>query len=270
MGLRSLKWGETIPSSGVERYRGSKNVNDIVAIPIMNVQGAHINYLEGLGYFYNLPGSIMSKVVPKLPSTKYIVPIVQYTSRDGINDYGAPVTMKYLSLNPDGYESDLMLKQEIEVKKGSSLDKMDLLITCTDDQYQKLTFQVLGPSVWRMDKAIAAEVKKLYREYVATVEQSVARVFKSEAEFIQAYEQSIGPISAALAEAETESEQESEQEALPEAETVDANASLQEARKEADALPEAVQTQVEETTEKREKEEKDLGDEKSFEELLAE
>ena len=144
MPLNSLRFGEIVKSLAIEKYRGSKGAKDIVSVLSLDIGSAHMHFADGVGYFYCFSGICCQLL--DLARTYYIVPIIQYTARD-INDYGLPVQVKYLSLSPSAYESDLLLKQSIAQKTGTSIDKQDMLITCTDESYQKLVFQTLGPCI---------------------------------------------------------------------------------------------------------------------------
>ena len=124
-----------------------------------------------------------------MPATKYIVPVVHYT-RTSRDSYGLPVSVKYLTLGREMYESGLMTKQQIleDQGHGKNLNDVDLMVTCTDEQYQRLTVDVLNQSArWRDDKAIHAEVQKQYREYVSLIGLSVAREITAE-QFLAQYE----------------------------------------------------------------------------------
>ena len=95
----------------------------------------------------------------------------------GDGQYGAPLSVKYLSAPKDLYDN-LILKQNILQKKHGpkiTISQVDLFVTCMDTDYQKLNFEIADKCQWRQSKELVEEVKGLYEEYKSLIESSVAR-----------------------------------------------------------------------------------------------
>ena len=184
MALTGLKFGARVKSKAVERYKGAKGVSDVIAILSLDIASAHVHYGEGVGYFYCFGGVCCEAL--GLPATKYIIPVAHYTRRSR-DDWGGPVTVKYLSLGTEMYESGLVAKNDILNRDGKQLTDVDLQVTCTDEQYQRISFDVLCDAKWRADTSLVPAVQRLYTEYQSLIGLSVAREITPE-HFLAQYE----------------------------------------------------------------------------------
>lgn len=169
--FQQIELGTTLKPIAIERYKASENHQDVIAVVSRKIGGVQMHYREGIGFFYCFGGQCCEDL--GLAQVRYILPVLVYSGLRDIRrrDYGLPVTMKYMALGRDAYESQILTKEQI----NSNLHGQDLLVTCTDEQYQKLTFDVVGPNKWRGDELIKKEVQTLWAEYQRLIGMSVAR-----------------------------------------------------------------------------------------------
>jgi hypothetical protein len=179
-GLMRIKLGDTIKPIAVERYKASKAANDVICVLTADISAAHLHFVKGIGGFYCFGGACCK--FEGLPSIRYIVPILKYTMTDQRNFvYGAPVFVQYLSAAKERYE-EILRKNKI----NGDITSVDMLVSCQDEIYQKLSLEVLSKAAWKEDASLAPEVKTQYAEYNNLIEQSVARVI-DEPTFLKLY-----------------------------------------------------------------------------------
>lgn len=169
--FQPLELGSALKPIAIERYKASEHHEDVIAVVSRKIAGVHMHYREGIGFFYCFGGKCCEDL--SLPQVRYVLPVLVYSTQDvTTRSYGLPITMKYLILGRDAYESQILTKERI----NSNLHVQDLLVTCTDEGYQKLSFDIVGPAKWRDPKnGMTDLVKSLWAEYQRLIAMSVAR-----------------------------------------------------------------------------------------------
>lgn len=172
MGLKPINFGDEVRSIAIEKFRAAKGVNDIIAIPMRSIDVAYIHYHPNMGYFYCFQGECCQSF--GLPSMRYILPMVQYTPAGpgDFRSYGEPLLVKYLAMGKDSYQA-MKLKDQVT----GNITTKDLLVSCSDETYQKLTFEVLGEAKWLSDPAMREKVVKMAQVYKSLVGLSVAKSY---------------------------------------------------------------------------------------------
>lgn len=173
--FQPINLGDTVRPIAIEKFKGAKGSTEVVSVLSRKINAATVHYALGAGYFFCFKGACCQNL--GLPQIRYIVPILVYNVVKFPREYGAPLLVKYLSLGKDAYESDLLVKEQI----SGDVTKIDLAITCTDEKYQKLKFDHIGPARWRTDKDMVALTTTLFKEYQALIGLSVARSIDEEA-----------------------------------------------------------------------------------------
>jgi len=175
MSLTDLTFGDKVKPVAIERFKGEEGTPDVIGLMSSKIKASFTHYDPRTGYFYCFKGECCQNL--GLPSVRYILPVVQYTLLGKANDlanldYGAPITLKYLSLGKESYE-----KLKVKWDLNGDLTHKDLLVICDDAGYQKLSFEVLQAkeSKWRSDPALLQQVKELANDYKLLIDLSVAR-----------------------------------------------------------------------------------------------
>lgn len=171
--------GLTVSRFPVERIKFSKGQRSCISILSDQVIVAKTHYDEDRGSFLCFGGACCDH---DLARVRYVYPIVQYVVNPkgapiaNIDDKGKPqhplyeVSNKCLVIGQETYES-LLAVQEM---KGS-LTKFDFLVSCTDDQYQKITLQEAGEARYKKDKKLVADIQEFWKQNGKNILKSVAR-----------------------------------------------------------------------------------------------
>lgn len=113
-----------------------------------------------------------------LPAVRYVFPVIQYTAdaRTG-KIIAREMMLKLLAVGGERFE-DLKTIQGIV----GDITKIDLLVTCTDDKYQKVTFQQAGEAYWKrlpMARELAERwVANKTRAYMAIAKSITAQQYR--------------------------------------------------------------------------------------------
>lgn len=175
MGLVKIKLGEKVVPVKIERFRGSKGKTEVICLLSSDITAANTHYVDGIGHFHCFQGSCCQD--NGLPNTRYILPIVRYTITNPQSmEYGAPVMVEYLPLGKESYEADFLVKHAIKARSGRSVSEFDIMVSCTDEAYQKLKFEFLDDRQWPKVPAVAEVVKACWRKYQSLIEMSIGRV----------------------------------------------------------------------------------------------
>lgn len=164
--------GLTVNRFPVERAKFTKDSRALINIVTDKVVAIKTHYREGLGNYLCFGGECCD--YDGLARVKYLFPINVYDT----NKKGKPISpelqQRVLSVGADQYE-DILAIQEL----NGSISNLDILVSCKDEQYQKLSFQVAGAarcstnSKW---KASNAEANKFWSENYKHIVKSSARV----------------------------------------------------------------------------------------------
>lgn len=131
--------GLTVSRVPVERAKFTKDSRALINIVVSKVIAVKLHYREGLGSYLCFGGECCE--YDGLAKVKYLFPINVYDT----NKKGKPVSpelqQRVLAIGADQYE-DLMTIQEL----NGDIADLDILVSCKDEQYQKLSFQTAGPA----------------------------------------------------------------------------------------------------------------------------
>jgi hypothetical protein len=95
-----------------------------------------------------------------LPNARYLFPVVEYSTNNDGEIAGKKLFLRMLALGDDAYKTIVTINTGAKSQGG--IDHVDLLVTCTDDKYQKMTFVPCGEAAWRTNENIA---KKLIEQW---------------------------------------------------------------------------------------------------------
>ncbi len=151
MGISAGDIGVKISKVPIERYKASTSKVDRISFITKRVIPVKFHFVEGVGSIICFKGRCCD--VAGVPSVRYLFPIAVYqTDADG-NVSGKNIELKILSAGEDLYKSIITINKGTAQYGG--IDHADLLVTCTDDQFQKISLTFAGPAIWRQYRQIA-------------------------------------------------------------------------------------------------------------------
>jgi hypothetical protein len=106
---------------------------------------------------------------------RYLYPILQYSTDNEGNVISKKVDLKILCAGDDLNKSIITLSKGY-VQNLGGIDHVDLLVTCNDDKYQKLTLSPIGGASWRNVPAIVQMVTERWNEDGKNAYLAVARI----------------------------------------------------------------------------------------------
>ena len=96
-----------------------------------------------------------------LPSVKYIFPILHYDGTDKIGKLiSSEFSVKIMALSSEVYKELLTL-----VENKGNLSQFDLIATCSDEKWQKVSFIEVGKARWRSSDKVRAAVDETLRRH---------------------------------------------------------------------------------------------------------
>lgn len=161
----------------VERAKFTTSSRSLISIVSPKVIVVKTHYNEDMGNYVCFGGKCCE--VDGLAKVRYLFPIVVYdTDKKGL-PVSKEVSFRVLSLGKDSYD-DVRTIMEL----NGDISKMDLVVTCKDEQYQKVSLAQAGAARWRKDKEIARQVVSFWKDHMKDVIMPVARVISPE-EFLK-------------------------------------------------------------------------------------
>ena len=171
MGISVGDIGVKISRVPIERYKASTAKVDRISFLTKRVIPVKYHFVEGIGSVMCFHGKCCE--VSGVPQIRYLFPIAVYQTDSDGNISGNKVELKILSAGEDLYKSIITLNKGTE--KYGGIDHIDVLVTCTDDQYQKISLTFAGDAVWRKYRQIAEFLKERWTKDGANAYMAVAR-----------------------------------------------------------------------------------------------
>lgn len=151
MGISAGDIGVKISKVPIERYKASTSKVDRISFITKRVIPVKFHFVEGIGSIICFKGRCCD--VAGVPSVRYLFPIAVYQTDSEGNVSGKNIELKILSAGEDLYKSIITINKGTAQYGG--IDHADLLVTCTDDQFQKISLTFAGPAIWRQYRQIA-------------------------------------------------------------------------------------------------------------------
>lgn len=151
----------------VERMKFTKGSKSMISILSDQVVVCKTHYKEGLGNFLCFGGECCDRDLPRI---RYVFPIAVYDT----DAKGKPISTEMRNaafvVGKDTYDA-LM---DIRDLKGS-LSQFDLLVSCSDEQYQKITIQEAGLARYKKSKNAVREIEEFWAKNAKNILKSTAR-----------------------------------------------------------------------------------------------
>lgn len=164
-----IDFGKKLNRYPIERFRGVKGFNRRISVlTTKRIYGIKTHYEPGVGYFYCFGGTCCDL---SDPAVRYLFPVVVYdTDREG-NPISAKFEIQYVAISDTVYDSWMLMN------KTAPLDTIDIVASCTDEQYQKMTWIPAGPALWRQNEAFCNQVWAQYQLLEKHIIRTHARKF---------------------------------------------------------------------------------------------
>lgn len=163
--------GMTISRFPIERVKFTKEKKDRISILTEQVLAVKTHYHEDIGSFMCFGGYCCD--VADTPRVKYVLPIVVYTTDNKGKILNKDVTLKVLAIGQEQYDAIVTIAENSE----ASLTDMDIIVSCSDADYQKCTYtKVDRPGAsWKKSKETAQFVAEEYSKVKGHLLDSIAR-----------------------------------------------------------------------------------------------
>ena len=160
--------GTVVSRFPIERVKFSTSKRELISILSRRVVIVKTHYVEDVGSFFCFSGKCCD--LDGLPRVKYLLPIVMYDTNKAGKPVSSEVVVKVLSIGKDQYE-DIMTINELD----GDITEKDLLVTCKDEQYQKISIQSAGDARWKKGKSIVSYVTNFWKENHKYLTMAVGR-----------------------------------------------------------------------------------------------
>lgn len=173
-GLIVADMGTKISRNPIERYKASTQKIDRIAFITNSIMGIKYHYVEGNGSLICLGGK-KCKCCETMgaPAVRYLFPILKYSTDSDGNIVSKKTELRVLSASEDLYKSITTISRGAASMGG--IDFVDLLVTCTDDQYQKITLNTVGEAAWRKSEATVNYVVEKWKNDGEFAYMAIAR-----------------------------------------------------------------------------------------------
>ena len=129
-----VAFGTKVSTVPIPRFKASKDMKARIAILSKQVLCLKTHYIPGIGSIVCLEDKCCE--LEGMPKIRYVIPIVVYTTNKNGAVVSEDIELKALVLGVEQYEA---LADAINFS-GRDVQDVDIVCTCSDEQYQKLTF----------------------------------------------------------------------------------------------------------------------------------
>lgn len=171
IGIVTGSIGTRVSRIPIEKYKASTTKIDRISFLSSNIMAVKMHYLEEKGSFLCFGKKCCE--ICGIPTVRYLFPVVVYqTDRDGTL-VGSKINLNILSAGEDLYKNIQTIAKGAESAGG--ITAIDLLVTCTDDKYQKITLAYVGKAAWRTSPAAIEYLKDRWNAEGKYAYMAVAR-----------------------------------------------------------------------------------------------
>jgi hypothetical protein len=172
--------GTKVSRYPIEKIRFTKAKKELISIMTGNVTIPKLHYHENTGSFLCFDGLCCDKL--GFPKVRYLFPVVVYDTNKAGKPVSKDVEVKVLQLGKELYEDITTIKE-----MHGDITNIDLLVTCKDEQYQRVSFTPAGKARWRRSSEIKKEVYNFWKKNHKHMIRAVGREL-TEKEFIEEME----------------------------------------------------------------------------------
>lgn len=167
-GVISGDIGLEISRYPVDKLKFTTTGKSLINIVSPKVVAVKTHYIDGLGNIICNGKTCCDK--DGAPRIKYVFPCVVYDTDKKGRPVSKTLDFKALAVGAETYES-IMTKHELQ----GDISSVDLLVTTTDEVYQKIQLDVAGECRWRKNQAMIKEVSEFWAENMKDLLKAIAR-----------------------------------------------------------------------------------------------
>jgi len=177
VGVSTGQFGDSFSRYPIPRAKFNEGVKERIAVLTTSVVFVKLHYHEETGYFFCFEARCCD--ILGLPTTRAVIPIIRYDSDKRGKPVSKEFTVEVLRVGQSVYDN-LMTIHDLRQDEGGSITEADILVTCNDEQYQDITFNVAGKALWRRDKGMAKEVINYWKDNKKHLTEGLGRRLNEE------------------------------------------------------------------------------------------
>lgn len=166
-GVGVVRFGDKVTRFPIERVKFTAARKTMIAILSENAITVKTHFHEDLKSFLCFGGECCE--VCGLPNLKYMLPCFVYDTNDKGQAITQQLSLKVVALGQEQYSNLVSIHESLQETSEtdengvplSGILTTDLIVSCTDEKWQKLTFTAVGRNRWRK---FAAEAKHIREE----------------------------------------------------------------------------------------------------------
>lgn len=159
--------GTKVSALPVEKIRFSATNRTMLAIISNNAVAIKMHYEDGLGSFLCFGGACCDH---STPNVRYLFPVVVYDTDKRGKILSREIDFKVLSLGKDAYDDLIMMRETY-----GTITNNDLLISCKDEQYQKISFTPQPSCQWKKSSSLTKKISEFWKENMKHIVRAVAK-----------------------------------------------------------------------------------------------
>lgn len=152
----------------VERVKFSESRRSRICPVIDSVIVVKSHYTPNMGSFVCFGGECCQDY--GFPSVKYLIPVVVYETDAKGRCISKNIENKVVAMGKDPYESLMIMKESF-----GSIDNSDIIVSCTDEKFQKIQLTPVGVCNYKTDPNLVKEVVEFWTKNMEYVVSGIAR-----------------------------------------------------------------------------------------------
>lgn len=152
----------------VDKIKFNTTSRSLINIVTPRVIAVKTHYMDGLGNIICNGKTCCD--VEGAPRVKYVFPVVVYDTDKKGRPVSKSLDFKALAVGAETYES-IMTKHDLQ----GDITSVDLLVTCTDEGYQKIQLDVAGECRWKKNAGMVKQVSEFWADNMKDLLKAIAR-----------------------------------------------------------------------------------------------
>ena len=151
----------------VDKLKFNTNQKTLISIVSPQVVAIKTHYIPGVGSILCHAGACCEVDNPRI---RYVFPVVVYdTDRKG-KPVSKKLQFKALCVGKEAYES-IMTKHDL----CGDITSVDLLVTCTDEAYQRIQLDTAGDCRWQKNQGMVKQVQEFWSKNMKHLLDAIAK-----------------------------------------------------------------------------------------------